>query len=59
MERFGLTDAVYIGDTQGDLVASRKAGIPFVYCAYGFGQPTEWDAKIEEFSQLPEVLKTL
>ena len=59
MERHGIEDAVYIGDTQGDLVASRKAGIPFVYCAYGFGDPAEWDAKIDEFSQLPDVLKTL
>ena len=59
MERHGIADAVYIGDTQGDLVASRKAGIPFIYCAYGFGNPEEWDAKIDEFSQLPEVLKTI
>ena len=59
MERHGIEDAVYIGDTQGDLVASRKAGIPFVYCAYGFGQPEEWDAKLEHFSQLPEVLKNI
>ena len=59
MDRHGIEDAVYVGDTQGDLVASRKAGIPFIFCSYGFGQPEEWDAKIDEFSQLPEVLKTL
>lgn len=27
----------YVGDTQGDLDACRKAGVPFVYAAYGFG----------------------
>jgi len=59
MDRFGLADAVYIGDTQGDLEASRKAGIPFVFCTYGFGTPTEWDAKIDAFTELPEILEQL
>ena len=59
MERHGITDAVYIGDTQGDLVASRKAGIPFIFCAYGFGSPESWDAKIDSFCQLPEILKNM
>jgi phosphoglycolate phosphatase len=59
MERNGITDAVYIGDTQGDCDASRKAGIPFVFCAYGFGSPDRYDAKLEDFRQLPEVLKTI
>ena len=59
MERNGITDAVYIGDTQGDCDASAVAGIPFVFCAYGFGSPDRWDAKLEDFRQLPEVLKNL
>ena len=59
MERNGITDAVYIGDTQGDCDASRKAGIPFVFCAYGFGSPDRYDAKLEDFRQLPEVLKII
>ena len=59
MERHGITEAVYIGDTQGDLEASRKAGIPFIFCAYGFGSPESWDAKIDSFYQLPEILKNM
>ena len=59
MERHGIGDAVYIGDTQGDLEASRRAGIPFVFCTYGFGTPTEWDAKIDRFAELPGVLEAL
>ena len=59
MERHGIEDAVYIGDTQGDLEASRRAGIPFIFCAYGFGSPESWDGKIDDFRQLPELLKTL
>lgn len=46
MERYGITSACYIGDTQGDLTASRKAGVPFVWASYGFGQVTEYDACI-------------
>ena len=59
MERHGITDAVYIGDTQGDLEASCRAGIPFIFCTYGFGTPEEWDAKIDAFIDLPELLKTM
>ena len=59
MERHGITDAVYIGDTQGDLEASRKAGIPFIFCTYGFGTPETFDAKIDAFTDLPELLETM
>ena len=59
MERHGITDAVYIGDTQGDLEASQKAGIPFIFCTFGFGTPETFDAKIDAFTDLPEVLKTM
>ena len=56
MERHQIQSAVYIGDTQGDLDACRKAGIPFLFCTYGFGSPSEWDAAIDSFPQLPGVL---
>lgn len=59
MERNAVTEAVYIGDTQGDCDASRAAGIPFIFCAYGFGSPDRCDARLEDFRQLPEVLKDL
>jgi phosphoglycolate phosphatase len=52
MERNGFTSAVYVGDTQGDADASAFAGIPFVYCAYGFGKPDTYDYKIEKFPEL-------
>ena len=55
MERNGFKDVVYVGDTQGDLEACEVAGIPFVYCAYGFGQPDRYDYKIEKFSDLLEL----
>ena len=59
MERHGITDAVYIGDTQGDLEASRKAGIPFIFCTYGFCTPEAWDAALEDFCRLPALLRDM
>lgn len=55
MERNGFQSAVYVGDTQGDCEAATFAGIPFVYCAYGFGNPEKYDYKIEKFSELLEL----
>jgi len=55
MERHGITSACYIGDTQGDLEATRKAGLPFIWCSYGFGQVTEYDAKVDRFADLLEL----
>jgi phosphoglycolate phosphatase len=33
-----LKAPVYIGDTIGDYNSSHKAGVPFIFAAYGFGQ---------------------
>ncbi len=52
MERYGIEDACYIGDTQTDYEATLKAGVPFVFCSYGFGSPVGWSHKIEGFSDL-------
>ena len=59
MERHSIRDAVYIGDTQGDLEACRKAGIPFIFCAYGFGNPESWDSRINDIRELPQILGKL
>ncbi len=55
MQKHGIGSACYIGDTQTDYEATLAAGIPFIFCAYGFGSPAGWDAKIEEFSELLEL----
>jgi phosphoglycolate phosphatase len=59
MQQHNITDAVYIGDTQGDYEATVVAGIPFVWAAYGFGTPAGFAARIDEASQLPEAVKEL
>ena len=52
MERHGITDAAYIGDTQGDYEATLEAGIPFIWCAFGFGTPDGYAAKVDKFEDL-------
>ena len=47
-----ITSACYIGDTEGDMEASELAGIPFIYCSYGFGNPPRYWKKIDSFDQL-------
>lgn len=56
MQTHNIQNAVYIGDTQGDLEACMEAGIPFVFTAFGFGQPESWYAKADRFCDLLEVL---
>lgn len=47
MARYGIENAAYIGDTQGDRDAAREAGIPFLWAAYGFGIPTDYVARLD------------
>ena len=55
MEQYGIENAAYIGDTQGDYEATVEAGIPFIFAAYGFGSPDAWVAKIEKIEDLLEL----
>ena len=52
MEKYKITSAAYIGDTQGDYEATLDAGIPFIFASYGFGQPEGWTEKIQKISDL-------
>lgn len=52
MDRNNYKDIVYVGDTQGDFEATRKAGVPFVFCKYGFGKPEGYEYSVEKFSEL-------
>ena len=59
MRRHDITDAVYIGDTQGDYEATVVAGIPFIWAAYGFGSPQGAAGRITDIRQLPQTVKAL
>jgi len=52
MERNGLMSAIYVGDTQMDAEACKKAGIPIIYASYGFGKVEKPDYTIDEPSEL-------
>lgn len=52
VERNKLEDVWYVGDTDGDQDASRKAGVGFIHAAYGFGQVSGADHTIQKFSDL-------
>ena len=57
-KRNSLKNPVYVGDTQGDFDACKKAGVPFIWAAYGFGRPETDDyfAKINSFSEIETLL---
>lgn len=56
MERNHIDSAVYVGDTEGDELAARFAGIPFIYASYGFGKAEAPDAVITSIKKLSTVI---
>ena len=59
MERQGITDCIYVGDTQGDADAAKEAGIPFIHAAYGFGKVDACAASLHDIRELPETAAKL
>ena len=47
-----VSEAVYVGDTQGDANSCKEAEIPMIYAAYGFGEVEKADASIQSFDEL-------
>ncbi|TAH68166.1 MAG: HAD family hydrolase [Anaerolineaceae bacterium] len=56
VERNNLKNPVYVGDTAGDASSAKKAGVPFIYARYGFGQAEEYVAVIDAPIQLVDKL---
>ena len=60
--RNGLQSAVYVGDTVSDANGAHGAGIPLIYCKYGFGETwgrgktDEYEYAIDCFDELPGIL---
>lgn len=54
--RYGLEDAVYVGDTQGDAEACARAGLPMIYAAYGLGEVKNPWKTIHHFPELLELV---
>ena len=43
---------VYVGDAAVDEAGARKAGVPFIRAAYGFGTPEHYDGKLQRMEDL-------
>ena len=52
MEKYNIESCVYVGDIQGDYDATVEAGIPFIWCSYGFGKVDNYVAKVDKFEDL-------
>lgn len=58
-KRNGLTNVIYVGDTQGDYDATMEAGFKFIHASYGFGSINEDVVSIDKFEELPEVIERI
>ncbi|MDO5135447.1 MAG: HAD family hydrolase [Eubacteriales bacterium] len=56
VKRHHLSAPVYVGDTDGDWNACQKAGVPFVFASYGFGQVAEPDHVIDRPADILSLL---
>lgn len=56
VERNGLDDAVYVGDTMGDFESARAAGVRFIHAKYGYGDVPDGTTEIMSIRELLDVL---
>lgn len=56
MERYGVRNAVYVGDTASDEKSAFAAGCAFVHAAYGFGTAVNPTAVAESLRKVPDVV---
>ena len=56
IEKNGLKNPVYIGDTQGDYDACKRANVPMIYASYGLGEVREPDITIDAIGDLIDIL---
>jgi phosphoglycolate phosphatase len=52
IRRNNIKSAYYVGDTEIDYEATRRACIPFIYAAYGFGKVKNYEYKINKITDL-------
>ena len=59
VQRHRLAHPVYVGDTQGDRDSAAKAGVPFIYARYGFGEVSDYEGVIDSIRELPAMLRQM
>lgn len=54
MQRYGLKQPIYVGDTDGDCREAHRAGVPFAWMSYGFGTTNDYDIRFDTFTQFAD-----
>lgn len=57
IEKHGLKQPVYVGDTQGDADACSEAGVPMIFVTYGLGTVQNPQHSIDSMRELPDVIE--
>lgn len=60
IERNGIPkeQAIYVGDTEGDMIATHEAGLEFVFATFGFGN-AKGEYEIQSLRELPELMDNI
>ncbi|MGL4338444.1 MAG: HAD family hydrolase [Turicibacter sp.] len=56
MKRNQLTKPVYVGDTNGDYLATIESGVPFIFADYGFGKVDNAKYTVHSVNELLDLL---
>lgn len=59
VEREGLDEAIYVGDTELDMESAKLAEIPFIHAAYGFGKIDGVEMEAKHPSEIPHLVKEI
>lgn len=51
-DRHSMRNPIYIGDTNGDCIASHRAGVDMMHAAYGFGSAPEAEYHASSFEDV-------
>jgi phosphoglycolate phosphatase len=52
IRRNDLRYPILVGDGEGDQIAAKDCGIPFIFAAYGFGDCSDYAFKAEAFDDI-------